>query len=56
MKIAVVPLVGTAVFLFVFTNALAIRTNKKGGKRTNEVEKFWNWRGENNGFGEIDGI
>jgi len=33
MQIAVVPLVGTAVFLLVFTNALAIRANKKGDKR-----------------------
>jgi len=32
MKITVVPLVGTAVFLLVYTNALAIRANKKGDK------------------------
>ena len=40
IKKAVVPFAGTAVFLLVFTNALAIRAGKKGGKRKNEVESF----------------
>jgi hypothetical protein len=40
MQIAVVPFVGTAVFLLVFTNALAIKANKKGGKRKNAVGSF----------------
>jgi len=33
MKKAAVPFAGTAAFLLVFTNALAIRANKKGGKK-----------------------
>ncbi len=56
MKKTAVPFVGTAVFLLVFTNALAIRASENGGKRKNEVENFWNWREENIGFGEIDEI
>ncbi len=40
-KKAAVPFVGMAAFFIVFfTNALAIRANKKGGKRTNEAEGF----------------